>query len=207
MAEIAVKMGLIPPDIKTAILVAQAAERTQRLAEKAEKASRLIADSQPVSQEGCVEPTDTVFRFVGSERDAPHVKYAQGMWMAAQMYYNDMVRSTGRAGKNDVEAVAGFKLAAAELYDMAGEIIEKAGQKEAAEKLKMVSHELGKSIERNVFPEETLTTILENLKKSGIENKPLEDAFKKVIGLITNHPSGPKRHHLKNTTESNNNRL
>ncbi|MFA5040670.1 MAG: hypothetical protein WC464_03440 [Bdellovibrionales bacterium] len=192
--EIAGKLGLIPPDIKNAILVAQAAERTQRLAERAENISQQLNEGKPAPTEGCVEPTDNVFKFVGSERDDPRVKYAQGMWMAAQIFFNNEARS---ANKQGAEAIAGFKLAACELYYMAGGAMEKAGQKNTAEKLRMVSEELGKRVKKGKAPEETIADLYANFKKSGIEDKPLDDAYKKVIGLIANHPAGPGRHDRK----------
>ena len=108
--EAALKMGVITQNTKTALLVAQAAERTLLLARRMEEFFeqrdgfvKQLEDSSKgekprwEAQKECMnkidekigprlDVIDPVFKFVGSEKDTAVLKKAQGTWMAATLY-------------------------------------------------------------------------------------------------------------------------
>ncbi len=77
--DIALKLGVITPNTKTGLLMAQAAERTARLAE----------DIRSGKNEEIVPFNDKRFAYVGSEGDPKELQYAQALWMGAQMLHNE----------------------------------------------------------------------------------------------------------------------
>ena len=116
--EAALKMGVITQNTKTALLVAQAGERTLRLMDRVGKfleqrpellktltektADGKDPDWQVIDERmakikqdigGLVDLGDPIFKFVGSERDAVVLQQAQGTWMAAQAYLNYEARA------------------------------------------------------------------------------------------------------------------
>src|SRR3990172_7187237 len=165
--EMALKLNVITPDTKTALLVAQAAERTFELAKKAgmyaQKHQAFVDYYKKINERvhpslreyvdekwaGVVEYGDPVFKFVGSERDPEMLKTAQATWMAAQIYMNHEIRSIkddvtaggflGRQQTMGAEYADGFKKAAAGFYAQAARLLAKEGHAEAAAKLKAVS--------------------------------------------------------------------
>src|SRR6185295_17232436 len=84
----ALDLKVINQDTKTALLVAQAAERAYALAEKAAgiaaKHDEMISTGSKANAADIVKADDPVFKFVGSDRDPPLLQRAQGTWMAAQ---------------------------------------------------------------------------------------------------------------------------
>lgn len=168
---IAMDLGVITPDTKTALLVAQAAERAYALAEKAaevaENRKATIGQYrkgkktfQSDSIEGTVSYDDAVFKFVGSERDPAALKTAQSTWFAAQIYLNteiiairDAVNEPDFLGGTlsmGVEYAAGLKQAAAQLYGDAATMMAKEGHDDAAAKLTTVAAALSKTFDADV---------------------------------------------------------
>jgi hypothetical protein len=177
--EMALKLNVVTPDTKTALLVAQAAERAYKLAEKAEsyaqnhenlveyyrkknkktsKESPLLIDGKSA---GVVGYDDPVFKFVGAERDPEVLKAAQATWMGAQIYLNQEVSSINQdavaAGlENETSTMGpkfadGFRKAAAAFYAQAARLLDQEGHTAAAEKLKAVSRTLDHNV-KNLNP-------------------------------------------------------
>ncbi|MDD3371088.1 MAG: hypothetical protein PHE27_04595, partial [Alphaproteobacteria bacterium] len=137
--ELALKPGVIDAETKPGLLVAQAAERPYRLAIKIIEATewpvpkgKELADGQ--TREGFVSYDDPLFKFVGSKKDPEILRYAQGIWMAAQMVYNQAMPNVV-----DREFGIGFQVAAKELYAAASEIMGDNGHTAAAKKFMDVS--------------------------------------------------------------------
>ncbi|MCE9507711.1 MAG: hypothetical protein K8R48_05260 [Alphaproteobacteria bacterium] len=175
--EMALKLNVITPDTKTALLVAQAAERAYRLAEKAESYAQnhenlvgyyrkknkgvatekiLLIDEKAV---GVVGYDDPVFKFVGSEKDPELLKAAQATWMGAQIYLNQEIHAINTAGLGldgedsmGAKFADGFKKAAAAFYTQAARLLDQEGHTAAAEKLKAVSKELDSRVKNQNPP-------------------------------------------------------
>lgn len=164
--EIALKLGVITPDTKTGLLVAQAAERTLRLAEKIEALSITPVEDKAAREAlyaslGYVQMDNPVFKFVGSERDPDVLKSAQATWMAAQMYLNNEIdavlfvspfpleQGVTSVGKDFVE---GLKIKAAQDYARASLMLGGEGHEDAVARLDAVSQEIRKSIKNAAAP-------------------------------------------------------
>lgn len=149
----ALDLKVITPETKTALLVAQAAERAYTLAEKsgvlAAQGKTMIAQEQKVDTADAVPHDDPVFKFVGSDRDPAILRQAQGTWMAAQLLLNNEIESingpianpgyVAHPSSQGVEAAQGFKAAAVALYAKASELLHAEGHDAAADSLKQVA--------------------------------------------------------------------
>lgn len=161
VGEIALKEGVISADTKTALLVAQAAERAYSLSTEAGDLSRNHDDIVKQHRDSgeryetktahVVEYTDPVFKFVGSDRDPPLLKQAQAAWMVAQMHYNneiyslaDRINHPGYVGASaSMEGYeGGFQKMAASLYAEAAKMLKAEGHDDAAGKLDRVARKL-----------------------------------------------------------------
>jgi hypothetical protein len=155
-------------DVRTALLVAQAAERTYNLATKAwdyaqkheahvnyyRALNRGLLPSlhQYVDEEavGVIAYDSPVFKSVGSKHDPELLRRAQATWMAAQIYMNNEISSI----KDDVTenkspekkrsmgpmAADGFKKSASEFYILAAQILRDEKYPETAEKFEAVGN-------------------------------------------------------------------
>jgi hypothetical protein len=156
----------ITEDTKTALLIAQAAERAYKLADRAgvyaQKHDVYVEHYKTINEgvhpqlrgfvnekeAGVVAYDDPVFKFVGSEKDPEALKVAQATWMAAQMYMNHEIRAIkeaithaellGKAATTGAAYADGFKKFAGELYVLAAEMLDKDGHAAAAGKLEAV---------------------------------------------------------------------
>ena len=146
---IAVKLGVITQGTNTALLIAQAAERTLRLAEKVQfLPSQGLADEESIveyAKAHCIPSDDPVFKFVGSPRDPEILQQAQATWKIAQMNLNQEVKFLEEAvflksPPHIYQAhVGGLQKTAAELYATAADMLQSEGHTDAAEKLQAVS--------------------------------------------------------------------
>lgn len=216
---VAMDLGVISAETKTALLVAQAAERTFTLAEKAEATAAMREEAlnsrKKVPDDGYTRHTDEVFKYVGSARDPQILQQAQGTWMAAQMLFNNEVEAingriehigmVGGSVSVGVEAADGFKAAAAALYGKAGEMLAKEGHKDAAEKLDAVSKALAKDVKGGgPAPDKVMEKIAERYRQGGeemyqvlsdpryLQRDPIEDVFDKLAKL-TAQDTQPQR--------------
>lgn len=218
---VAMDLGVISAETKTALLVAQAAERTFTLAEKAEAVAsergERVKQKNKVSEKDCVEYDNEVFKYVGSERDPQILQQAQGTWMAAQMLYNnevgainDKITNPGYLGgpvSQGPGAADGFKGAAATLYGKAAEMLEKEGHKGAAEKLDAVSKSLAKEANGGgSSPSKVMSNLAWDFARGGqdlyivlsdpryLDRQPIEDVFDKLAKLAaTEKPQEKQR--------------
>jgi hypothetical protein len=164
--EIALKLGVITPDTKTGLLVAQAAERTLRLAEKIEALSITPVEDKEKREAlytslSYVQMDSPVFKFVGSENDPDVLKSAQATWMAAQMYLNNEIdavlyvspfpleQRVAAAGKGFVD---GLKKKAADDYARASFMLEGEGHDDAVARLSAVSAHISAGIKNPASP-------------------------------------------------------
>jgi hypothetical protein len=153
---IALDLGVITQETKTALLVAQAAERTLQLADKTleltqNRAARVNAKqtiNRGDEQVKYISFDDPVFKYVGSDRDPKALQQAQATWQIAQINYNQEIDALNDSINNPgaeinhrgigEEAAHGLKLAAKKHYAQAAQMLEKEGHSEAADKLKAV---------------------------------------------------------------------
>lgn len=175
-AIMAIKLGIIGPELTTPLLVAQAAERTLTLAEKADKLasemrSRINSGTKvDAEKEGAVAWNDPVFKFVGSDRDPEVLKHAQATWQIAQINFNTEV---GYINKNidnpggvympyprGHEAAQGLKQAAKEHYAVAAKMLTAEGHKEAAQKLSDVANSISIEIDNAPKPSQIAQDLL-----------------------------------------------
>lgn len=166
---IALDLGVITPDTKTALLVAQAAERTLQLADKAKFLPTLGYDEEArrkYSGTNCVPDTDPIFKFVGSPRDPEILQRAQATWKIAQINLNEEVGAfEDRIAhllplRVNERIINGLHKAAAELYGAATQMLQAEGHADAAEKLDAVS----KSIQFDDKSAISVPDIVEDLK-------------------------------------------
>ncbi|TNE28832.1 MAG: hypothetical protein EP349_07395 [Alphaproteobacteria bacterium] len=214
---VAMDLGVISADTKTALLVAQAAERTLTLAEKAETLSEQMQErrekKEKVPPDDYVRYDDDVFKYVGSERDPQILQQAQGFWMAAQMLYNNEHEAVNgvinnpayvaNAMSQGVDSAQGFKRAAMDLFGKAGGILAQEGHKEAAEKLETLSKSLAKKVQGDgPSPSKVMTNLAWDFGRGGqdlfivlsderyLERQPIEDVFDRLAKLTA--PGGPQ---------------
>ena len=155
----ALDLKVISEDTKTALLIAQAAERTLQLAEKAEKCLNChsvgtIPDKEDIAaivekHPDFKEWNHPDFKFVGSERDPASLQSAQATMMAAQLFMNTAIKSVaGHYPLTHTDCYAGdyarnyadnFKKVAVGFYKEAADILKKDGHKDAANKLTQVA--------------------------------------------------------------------
>jgi len=207
---VAMDLGVISADTKTALLVAQAAERAFSLAEKAETLSGQVEERRKnkdkVPEADYVGYSDDVFKYVGSERDPQILQQAQATWMAAQMLYNNEHESINGVIENPgfvansmtqgAEAAQGFKKAAADLYGKAGEMLAQEGHADAAGKLDAVSKSLAQTAQDGgPSPSRVMTDLSWNFKRGSqdlyivlsderyLDRQPVEDVFDKLAKL------------------------
>ncbi|MDD3029739.1 MAG: hypothetical protein PHS57_05620 [Alphaproteobacteria bacterium] len=151
--EIALDLGAITEETKTALLVAQAAERTARLADDVisgkNKMPRVFFDGD-------------LFEFVGSYRDPGILRHARATRIAAQIFHDDDhvfrghgLTEAGPAGKR-IDYAKGFKAAASELYAVAGAMLDQEGHSEAAKKLGLVSESLWTETAKEYSPNQAM---------------------------------------------------
>jgi len=212
----ALDLKVITQDTKNALLVAQAAERTYALAEKAgaiaAKHEELIEAKEKISDAGYVSHDDPVFKFVGSERDPALLQRAQGTWMAAQMLLNNEIDSVNNHISNPYyaaneisegpEAAEGFKKAAAELYAEAGKIMAQEGHSDAAAKFGAVSNALATTAGEGPSPSETMYSLGWSFGRGSqdlaiilnddryLEKQPIEAVFEKLQKLTAKKDDG-----------------
>jgi hypothetical protein len=212
----ALDLKVITPDTKNALLVAQAAERAYMLAEKAGRIAAnhdsLIAGGAKTYAPDIVAHDDPVFKFVGSDRDPPLLRRAQGTWMAAQMLLNNEIQSViGRIENaayvaNPVSqgpaAGEGFKQAAVELYGEAAKIMCGQGHYAAAAKFNGVAQALAQDVQAGPASGEVMAALASDFSNGSqaladilnddryLAKQPVEAAFAKLGGLTTKPADG-----------------
>ncbi len=174
IGEVLVRTGLVTPQIKNVGLVIQAAERTLQAVEKVEQMllakpyiiDQLSRDGSQLTEKGLghVAFDDQLFKFVGDQRDAPEVRYAQGVMYGAQLFLNDIISTMveeARHNKGGPEVpshqqkllrhapafIKGFKTAAIELYAAAADAAKAMNFGRAADDLSLVATEMGKKLD------------------------------------------------------------
>jgi hypothetical protein len=165
------------PNVRTALLIAQAAERACQLTRRAEEYARKhegcveyytrLNEGRPISQrefinEKSVEYDDDLFKAVGAEGDPEMLKAAQATWAAAQIYVNNETRSVkeevtlkgflGRAMTMGPEYADGFRKAAAGFYSLAAQMLAKEGHADGAAKLEAVGNKIMGDIDNKTAP-------------------------------------------------------
>lgn len=175
-ADIALSLGIISTDTITALLVAQAAERTLQLADKAEEyanSSEVLISSykeafiirlqekgqsytsadRPWLEEdsaGYAGYDCPIFKFIGADRDPDVLKAAQGTWLAAQVYLN-----------NEVDAINAYNSEAADTPCSMGPEYADGFRKAAAGYYKMAGDLLAK--EGHLRAAESFTAIAKSI--------------------------------------------
>lgn len=141
---IALKLGIIDADTKTALLVAQAGERMMRRAE----AIQDLATGRTAGVESSLSIPDDHkdFAYVGSERDPKILQEAQASWQISQMMLNRTMKASAH---NDNEAMheltratAGFQNIAASYMNEAADKLEEKGFADAAQKARDAAVEI-----------------------------------------------------------------
>lgn len=148
---IALEMGVISPEVKTALLVAQAAERTARLADKALKirnpGTPMTFEDQ--KEAGYLSMDDPVFKYVGSERDPQELRFAQGVWQIAQANLNAEIKAANPdiiSYSPGIKTAHSLKAAAGTLYFCAADLMQKAGMDDIAKRLTKVCYNVMKDV-------------------------------------------------------------
>lgn len=182
VGEIALKMGVIDANTKTALLVAQAAERTLQLANKAEDFARshntvvkeyraAKADLKGKDKKRLDESTAGVkyldhpeFKFIGSERDPNILKASQGTMLSAQLYLNNEVSAINTeisglfswhgSSSLGLEYADGLREKAASFYNSAADML-KTSLPDVSSKLSNVAGSIQAGIKNRNAPDPT----------------------------------------------------
>jgi len=179
----ALDAGVISKNTKTALLVAQAAERTLQLAERARA---IIVFDEPTKDErnnlrqelgAVLEHDDSIFKYVGSERDPKMLQIAQATWQIAYINFkqevlalNDSIRTVGCEGNLEgvgISAINGLREAAKTHYKVAAGWLLAEGHKEAAEKVMAVSHSIAID---DLFPAYSPNSIANKINQNNEES-------------------------------------
>lgn len=149
--EMDLALGDITPATKTALLVAQAAERIFLLSQKAEEISRnhanlvISGDELDAFSSGYMAHDDAMFSFIYAANRPEALVAAQATWLAAQIYLNNEVKAVNDAGDGasfSVTAttlgtlyVGGFVKASAAFYAQAADMLHAEGHGLAATRI------------------------------------------------------------------------
>lgn len=176
---IALDLKVITPATKTALLTAQAAERTLLLADKIEE---LEETPEKANAANVVSHEDKIFKFVDSA--------AQATWMGAQMVVNYLTSTAGSSNDfTNSSYVDGFRVAAAKFYQQAADALRTEGHTVAAKKLDDVAEAVGgeDAIRQphSSTPHECLKDLLAQQRKDGAVPESLQQAISKALGLTT----------------------
>lgn len=147
---IALELGIVDAETKNALLLAQAAERTARNAER----MTAIAQDQSAPEDWIIDMHGEVFKFVGSDRDPKFLQEAQATWQLSQIFLNTAYHdATYKRSDNapladtiymspNASYSESFLKTAAGYYSAAADILEHKGFEDAATKLKAISQSL-----------------------------------------------------------------
>lgn len=170
--QIALEMGVITPDTKTALLVAQAAERTLRLAEQFEG---LNVKNAPDANKEARHYNDEVFKFVGSDRDPAILQKAQAIWQIATIAYRALILSHLNNEAYipcycDVKVLApSLKESARDLYSAAKDMLAQEGHTEAADRISKIEEYIASNLQTSFndgqYTQESLISPAEIAKK------------------------------------------
>jgi len=214
--EIALRMGLISPAAKTALLVAQSAERALRAADKAEEYAKtrgtIIMDLYEIpyaimdrAAAGVIEYNDPVFKFVGSEKDPEILKKVQGTWMTAQLYLNNEVDSINdelmskpiRKRSLGANYAEGLRREAAGFYLEAAIALQAEGYADAAKKLANVAQFVVATLSGNATatsPKQLAQHLLNNVQNSAETDEAYKAALTKLVNICPdNNNAAPAR--------------
>lgn len=155
---IVLDLGIVSEDTKTALLIAQAAERTARLAEKALDVLSYQEKIKYVERSdfGFISHDDPVFKYVGSINDHAYLRSAQASWQIAQIYLNQVINNNVLdAGDVNVGPLScyGLMLTAAQGYKHAAEIIRSEGHEHVADNMEAVSTAIVQGVAAGEYPD------------------------------------------------------
>jgi len=155
---IVLDLGIVSEDTKTALLIAQAAERTARLAEKAMDVIGYGARIKYIGRSdfGFISHDDPVFKYVGSINDHEYLRTAQASWQIAQIYLNQVINNNVLdAGDVNVGPLScyGLMLVAAQGYKNAAEIIRGEGHEHVADNMDAVSSAIVQGVAPGEYPD------------------------------------------------------
>jgi hypothetical protein len=184
--DIALKLGVISPKTKNALLILQAGERAYAMSDLAEY---IVVNLDQLEKE---QKTPSVgnyikdlfhpdYRYVGSEKDEVSVKFAQSVMMLSQATLNEEDHSLyldilgdqrgahydpfREAFSRGVERPQGLKKAAAELFITGGRMLVEEGHIEAAQRAKAVFYALMVKKEGLPTPESIAVDFLSNFNR------------------------------------------
>lgn len=144
---IALDLGIVTPEMKDALLVAQAAARTIAIMDGTMERKDL---------------TDEVFKFVGSDRDSALLKEAQATWMSVNAFEN-----------LDIEWEMGYRHMAASYFGSAATIFRKNGFAQEADKLQALATDARPDYPTDRTPHEVIQTHI-NPNNDAAYNKTLQ---------------------------------
>jgi len=180
--QIALELGVITPETKNALLVAQAAERTLLAAAKArnlatehknlvESGAKIDSKTLGIIEYGS-EAYEKTFKFVGSPRDPDILKAAQSTNQAAQLYLGHEARAIKEHYHTDAPLSVGPKFAdgleqaAKRYYQTAADMLAKEGHTQAAERIANVAKSLRNTAKDAPVPSSLMDQIIVNERAS-----------------------------------------
>ncbi len=151
--QIAENLGVIDGDIKTALLLAQAAERVLELTEQIDslyKPHRHRSGFNRVSAP-MVPADDPIFQHIGSPKDPEIVQMAQASWQLAQIYLNlEQDGQIENPGERVFSAafIDAFKKQARGNFEHAAEMLDEKSYADAAYRLRLAAqrYAVGESV-------------------------------------------------------------
>lgn len=145
--DIAENLGAVDHQVKTALLLAQAAERVLVLAEQIDSLYTPHKHRHGFNRvSGGVLPVDDpIFRHAGSPDDPENLRMAQANWQLAQIYLNleQDAKNAGEDRQFSPAYISAFKKQARGSYEEAAEMLDEKGYADAAFHLRLTAQRYG----------------------------------------------------------------
>lgn len=146
--QIAENLGAVDQEVKIALLLAQAAERTLDITEKIDSLYARNRHRSRFNQASQAEfaAHDRIFQYAGSPDDPENLRMAQANWQLAQIYLNLEKASKDRGVEQRVFSPAyinAFKKQARSNFEEAAEMLDEKGYADVAFQLRLTAQRYG----------------------------------------------------------------
>lgn len=145
--EVAETLGAVDPEVKTALLLAQAAERVLVLSEQIDSLYMPHKRRHGFNRisGGVVAADDPVFRYAGSAGDPENLRMAQANWQLAQIYLNleQAAKAEGEERLFSPSYISAFKKQARSSFEQAAEMLDEKNYADAAFHLRLTAQRYG----------------------------------------------------------------
>lgn len=145
--QVAENLGAVDHEVKTALLLAQAAERVLVLAEQTDSLFSRHRHRHGFNRasSGALAADDPIFQYAGSPEDPENLRMAQANWQLAQIYLNleQGAKAAGQGRLFSPAYIGAFKKQARGSFEQAAEMLDQKGYADAAFHLRLTAQRYG----------------------------------------------------------------